>query len=177
MTLPSDIKVTTEILWQGALIFALVDVAFISVLVRRIKAASLRRRKWAIVGTTGVFWCIIWILMTTFLWAPVYSYVFPEWARWVIPPVYGVVFAMVGWLFWWLAFRLPGNPVINLCLLGGLWGMITHIWAIYRGILDKPPMLQGASPIATAVMPIFEFIFYWCIILSVASLRRGRREG
>ena len=48
--------------------------------------------------------------------------------------------------------------------------MITHIWAIYRGILAKPPMLQGVSPVAAAIMPIFEFIFYWCIILSVAWL-------
>jgi hypothetical protein len=114
--------------------------------------------------------------MVCFFWEPVYHYVFPEWARWVIPPIYGVVFAAVGWLFYWLALRLPGNPVVNLCFLGGLWGMITHIWAIYRGILDKPPMLQGASPVAAAVMPIFEFIFYWCVILSTASLLRGRRD-
>ena len=171
MILPPDLKVTTEILWRGALIFALIDVVYVGVLVWRIKPAELRKLKWVIVGTTGVYWCIIWLLIgSIFFWEPVYHYVFPEWARWVIPPVYGVVFAAVGWLFWWLAFRLPGNPMINLCLLGGLWGMITHIWAIFRGILDKPPMLQGASPIATAVMPIFEFIFYWCIIISAASL-------
>jgi len=36
--------------------------------------------------------------------------------------------------------------------------------------VDKPPMLQGASPVAAVVIAIFEFTFYWCIILSVACL-------
>lgn len=176
MAVPADQKVTTEILWRGALIFALIDAVLVGFLVRRITPVWLRQLKWTIVATTGVVWCVIWILMACFFWERVYHYVFPEWARWVIPPVYGVLFAAVGWLFYSLALRLPGNPVVNLCLLGGLWGMITHIWAIHRGILDKPPMLQGASPVAAAIMPIFEFIFYWCIILGIASLLRRRQD-
>jgi hypothetical protein len=75
-------------------------------------------------------------------------------------------------MFWKIALRFPGNPVISWSLLGGLCGMITHIWAVYRGILDKPPMLQGTSPIATVIMPIFEFIFYYCVILSLTALLR-----
>ena len=177
MTPTRNLKVTTEILWQGALIFALIDVVFVAVLARLTKPESLRQLKWTLVATTGIFWCIVWTLMNSVFWEPVYHYVFPEWARWIIPPAYGVLFAAVGWLFWWLALRAPGNPVMNLCLLGGLWGMVTHIWAIYRGILNVPPMLQGVSPIAAVVMPIFEFIFYWCIILSVASLIRRGRQG
>jgi hypothetical protein len=48
--------------------------------------------------------------------------------------------------------------------------MVTHLWAVYRGIADKPPMLQGASPTAAVIIAIFEFMFYWCIILSAAAL-------
>src|SRR5574341_2154410 len=33
-----------------------------------------------------------------------------------------------------------------------------------------PPALQGANPVAAVVIAIFEFIFYWCIILGVAAL-------
>lgn len=52
--------------------------------------------------------------------------------------------------------------------------MITHLWAVYRGIVDRPPMLQGADPVAAIVIAVFEFMFYWCIMLSVALLlRRG----
>jgi hypothetical protein len=92
------------------------------------------------------------------------------WARWIIPPAYGLLFSSVGLLFWWLAFRLPANKVMNFCILGGLWGMTTHIWAIYRGILEKPPMLQGASSIAAIIIAIFEFIFYWSVCLAITSL-------
>jgi hypothetical protein len=73
-------------------------------------------------------------------------------------------------VFCWLALRLPGNAVVNFCLLGGLWGMITHIWAVARGLVEKPPMLQGVNPVAAVVIAGFEFMFYWCIMLSIASL-------
>jgi hypothetical protein len=46
--------------------------------------------------------------------------------------------------------------------------MVTHVWAVHLGIVDKPPMLQGASPVAAVVFAVFEFTLYWCIILSVA---------
>jgi hypothetical protein len=175
MTLTTDIKVTTGILWQGALIFAFIDTIFIAVLARIIKPARLREMKWTLVAVMGVFFCALFgILASHLFWESVYHYVFPEWSRWFIPPAYGLLFAAVGLLFWGLAFRLPSNAVLNFCILGGLWGMVTHVWAIYRGILDKPPMLQGVSPTAAVVLPIFEFMFYWCICLSLASLlQRG----
>lgn len=169
----SDLKVTTKMLWQGALIFALIDILFVAVLTRSIKAENFRLFKWPLVITTGIFWFLLLLtLMLWLFWEPVYHYVFPAWARWFIPPVYGVLFAATGYFFWWLARRLPGNPIINWCLLGGLWGMVTHAWAIYRGILGKVPMLQGASPVAAVIMPIFEFAFYYCVILSIAALNQ-----
>lgn len=168
-----DAKVTTHILWEGALIFALIDVVFISILRRRIRFEAFRQFKWTLVITTGIFWCLLLgTLMSGIFWEPVYHYVFPDWSRWLIPPVYGLFFAAVGFVFWWIALRFPKEPVVTWCLLGGLWGMLTHIWAVYRGILDKPPMLQGASPVATVIMPIFEFIFYYCVILGLTSLLR-----
>jgi hypothetical protein len=165
-----DLKVTSEVLWRGALIFAVIDILFAAILTRRIKAESFRLLKWPLTITAGIFWALLLLtMMSGLFWQSVYGYLFPSWARWLIPPMYGLLFAATGYFFWWLAKRLPGNSVINWCLLGGLWGMVTHSWAIYRGILDKVPMLQGASPIATVIMPIFEFGFYYCVILSLAA--------
>jgi len=162
-------------LWLGALIFALLDFAFVAFLAWRIKPDTFKRLKWNLLVTTAAFWFVLWTSMSYFFWDPVYHYVFPEWARWFIPPVYGLLFGAVALLFWWLALRLPGHGLINFCILGGLLGMITHVWAIYRGILDKPPMLKGASPAAVTVMPFFEFIFYWCLIITISRLMwRGR---
>jgi hypothetical protein len=182
MAFPPDGRVTTEILWKAALIFAPVDAVLVSVLAWRIDARAFRSIKRTLVATTAIFWFAMWMVMTSGLfWESVYHYVFPAWARWFIPPAYGLLFGAVAWLFWQLALRLPGRPVVNYCLLGGLWGALTHLWAISRGILDKPPMLRGASPIAAVVFPIFEFILYWCITVTLAflmqRLRRGRSHG
>jgi len=176
MTLPPDFKVTSEMLWQATLILAVIDVGFIPLLAWRIKPLVFRRLKWALLATTAIFWSTLWIWALVNFWDSVYRYVFPDWARWLIPPAYGLLFAAVGLVFWWLALRCPGNAVVGFCLLGGLWGMITHIWAVYRGIVDKPPMLQGVDPVAAIVVAVFEFMFYWCIILSVALLLQLGRQ-
>jgi len=170
------IKVTSEILWRAAMLFALFDFVLVAYLSRFIEPEHFRRMKWPVTVITGIFWVLIWLAMVLFFWEPVYHYVFPSWSRWILPPLFGILFGFVGLLFWWLAMHLKGNPVTNFCLLGGLWGMITHILAIQRGLLEKPPMLQEAGVIAASVMPIFEFIFYWCVILGLTMkwLRKSK---
>jgi len=168
--LPPDVKVTTRLLWMGALIFALIDAGFVPLLAWRIKRAGFRQLKWTLVITTAIFWGSLWKWVITNFWESVYHYVFPAWTYRLIPPFMCLLFATLALLFWWMALRLPGHVVTNFCFLGGLSGMITHIWAVFRGILDKPPMLQGSAPVAAVVIAIFEYVFYWCIILSVAWL-------
>ena len=164
----AEYRVTSDLLWQGAIFFAVIDVPFVTMLVRHIDSRLFRGMRSFLMITSGIVWCVIWIMMSAFFWDPVYHYVFPAWARWIIPPAYGLLFALVAFVFWWLSFRLPGWPVLNFCVLGGLWGTATHLWGITRGLIDKPPMLQGVSPTAVAVMPIFEFMFYWSLILTVS---------
>jgi hypothetical protein len=170
------VKVTSEILWRATLLFALFDLVLVAFLARFIETEMFRRMKRPVILFTGILWFLIWLTMVIFFWEPVYHYVFPSWSRWLLPFLFGIGFALVGLFFWWLAQQFKGNPVINFCLLGGLWGMITHIWAIYRGILEKPPVLQGASPISASIMPIFEFIFYWCIILGLGMVWQRRSD-
>lgn len=176
MAVSPDIKVITDILWKGALLFAVIDIPFVYMLSRRTSAAAFRDLKWTLIITTGVFFCLLFgTLMSGIFWQSVYHYFFPEWARWLIIPIYGLLFAVAGFSFWWLATHLLGNPVVNWCILGGLWGMVTHTWAMLRGLLDKPPMLQGAAPVAVLAVAAVEFIFYWCVVLSIASLLCGGR--
>jgi hypothetical protein len=167
----TEIKVTTEILWEGAFFFALIDVIFVAILTRLIKPADFYKMKWRLVVIMAIFFCTLFGVLVSFVfWDSVYCYVFPAWARWIIPPVYGLLFASFGLFVWWLSFSLRTNAVMNFCLFGGLWGIMTHIWAIYRGILEKPPMLQGANPFAAVIIAAFEFIFYWCVCLSLTFL-------
>jgi hypothetical protein len=169
--LPPGVKITTDVLWLGTLIFALIDAVFIPILAWRINPAIFRRFKWALVITTAIFWSSLWAWALANFWDSVYSYVFPSWTHWLIPPTFGLLYAGISLLFWWLASHLRGNAVVNFCLFGGLWGMMTHLFAVSIGIVTKPPVLQGAAPVAAVVFAIFEFMLYWCIILSVAALR------
>jgi len=170
MTLPPDLRITTEMLWHGVLIFALLDAVYVPVLIWRITQENFERIKWTLLVTTGLFWGLLWVWVLFHFWEPVYSYIFLAWMRGFIPFAYGFLFAGIGLGMWWLSLRLPGNPVLSFCLLGGLWGVITHIWAVHLGIVDKPPMLQKAGATAAVVIAAFEFMFYWCVILSITSI-------
>jgi hypothetical protein len=167
----NELKVTSEILWRGALLFAIIDLVYVSIIIKIIKPSDLLKMKWTLVIVMALFFTFLFGFITSFLfWDSVYSYVFPTWARWIIPPFYGLLFSLAGLFFWRIASYSRTNQVIIFCLLGGLWGILTHILAIYRGILDKPPMLTGASPVAALTIAAFEFIFYWCICLTITRL-------
>jgi hypothetical protein len=181
MEIPSDLKVTTEILLRGALIFALIDFVYVAILFKLVKPAYLKRMKWNLVIIMALFFFILLgSVMSILFWDSVYSYVFPSKIRWIIPPVYGLLFSAAGLLFWRISIRSTKYSVVIFCLFGGLWGMLTHILAIERGILDKPPTLKGSSPFAALTIAAFEFIFYWCLCLtisgSITALRAKRQR-
>lgn len=177
MQLP-DMPVTSEVLWRGVLLAAPIDAALILTLALRIDAATFRRRKWLITGVTGLFFALLWgIVVCRLFWDPVYHYFFPAWSRLLLPLAYGLGFAVAGWLSCVVALRVGGNCVVSFCVLIGLWGMAGHVWAIHRGLLEKPPLLRGASPAAAVIFSGFEFMFYAGVILalSVLSERVGAR--
>jgi hypothetical protein len=54
MPLP-DVKITTNMLWSGTLIFAGIGAVFIPILACRIYPATFRRFMWALGITTAIF--------------------------------------------------------------------------------------------------------------------------
>ena len=166
----SDIMITTKMLYQGALIFALMDIALIPLLVWRINRDTFHRLKWLLVIAAAFAWFGIWSWTVVNFWEDVYSYVFPPWAQALVPWIAFVAAGFVVIGLWTISLRIKGNPVLTYCLLGGILGSLTHIWAVYRGLVTKPPMLQGVSPLAAVVIAFFEYTFYWCVILTAAKL-------
>jgi hypothetical protein len=167
--IPEGVKITTPVLIWGTIMFAAIDAVLVPLLAWRIRNETFARMKVPLLIVTGLFWFGMWMGMVTGFWEPVYRFVFPGWARWLIPPVYGLLFTGVCLLFFWLARKMGGRHSLNFILLGGLWGMCTHLMAVGLGIVSKPPPLQRASPVAAVVIAIFEFIFYWCIITLISS--------
>jgi len=168
--LSEEIQITTNTLLLGSLVFAILDSIFIPVLAWRIKPVLFKQLKWFLVSFTGMVWFGIWTWVLHEFWDSVYRYVFPVWAQQWIPIAFGLLMAGVGLLFWTIAQRNQSNPIPVICGLAGVWGILTHTWAIHRGIVTKPPMLMGASPLAALLIAFFEYIFYWCIIIALSAM-------
>jgi hypothetical protein len=77
--LPVDYQITTQMLYQGALLFGLLDALIIPVLVWRVNKNRFQQVKWALVAIAGIFWFGIWRWATINYWETVYQYVFPDW--------------------------------------------------------------------------------------------------
>ncbi len=168
--MPTDINITTELLYKGALIFALMDAVYVPLLARGVNKETFCKLKWTLVIAAAFVWYGIWSWAIGNYWEAVYSYIFPAWiARWVSWIAFFAAGVVVLGL-WAIAMRIRWNPVLTYCLIGGALGSLTHIWAVQRGIVTKPPMLQGASPLAAVVIAFFEFMFYWCTILVLAKM-------
>src|SRR5512138_3487913 len=133
-------------LFQGALLFALLDAVLVPLLVRRVRPEMFGRLGWAVALAAGAAWFSIWSWAIGNFWESVYRYLFPAWGQAWIPFIACLIAAGMGFALWSLAIRFPGQPVLIFCFSGGLLGVLTHLWAVYRGVVTKPPMLSGASP-------------------------------
>ncbi len=167
--MPAELKITTELLYQGVLIFALMDTIYVPLLVWRVKDETFRKLKWSLVIAAALIWWGIWSWAIGNFWETVYSYLFPAWARAWTPWIAFVAAGAAALGLWKLAVRVEGKSVLAYVLCGGALGSLTHIWAVIRGVVSKPPMLQGASPLAAVIFAFFEYIFYWCAILTLAK--------
>ena len=170
ITMPDDLKITTAMLYQGALVFALMDAIYIPLLIWRVREETFRRLKWTLVIAAAFVWFGIWSWAIGNFWETVYSHVFPTWARSWTPWIAFVAAGGVAYLFWRVALRAKVKAVLIYCLLSGILGSLTHLWAVTRGTVTKPPMLQGASPLGAVTIAFFEYTFYWCVILTLAAV-------
>ncbi|MGZ6346105.1 MAG: hypothetical protein ACXWNC_00855 [Anaerolineales bacterium] len=156
---------------MDSVIIALVDVAFVLLLTWRIKRSRFRDLKWTLVGTAAIFWSIFGIFLVSVFWDTFYYSFFPGWFHFggiliFVPILYGL-FALV---FYWLALHVPGNPIFVFCLLAGLESVLEHLWGIYGIKILEIPILKEASPASILTFSFPEYIFYWCIVISITVL-------
>jgi hypothetical protein len=164
---------TTEMFWWSTLVVGLIDFTLVFLLARRLTPARFLELRWPLLAGMLVVWVPIWMVLFPSFWDSVYRLVMPPWARWGYQ-LFAVLFPVLGLGFWWLALRIPGNPVVNYCLLGGLLGFLTHLRAMYAARMhEKVPLLRGVSPMAMIVFSFFEFVAYWVVALLLAlALKR-----
>jgi len=169
MTLP-DTKLTSEMFWLSALVAGIVDIIFVFLLALCIKPTRFRQLNWALTGTSTILWGVFATACLWGFWDLYYRYFYPGWVRW-LAPLDALLYGAIALALWWLALRLPGNSVVNFCLLGGLESVLEHLVGIYGlGILEKVPIFQGVCPAPALVFAFFEYIFYWSVVLGIAVL-------
>jgi hypothetical protein len=166
----SGIEITTELLRNAAIVLAVIDSLYVAALFLFVKREIFTNIKWELLVFTALLWFSIWMWAVGYFWESVYHYVFPEWSRWLLPVFMALITAAVAGFAWKVSVGFTFHPVITYCMLGGLWGFVSHVIAVFRGITEKPPVLQGASSVAAVVFAIFEFIFYWCLTVTVSVL-------
>jgi len=162
----TDAQLTTAMIWKvTGIVFAL-DVILILLARHLISRERFNQMRWLLAGAGGVFFLGVWISVLWWGWDWFYSYIFPGWARYLLPPVFFLAYTLIALGMGWLSLKLPGNPAVSWCVLGGVEGLLTHIYAIYGlGAASKPPIMQGSDPFAVLIFAIFEKAFYWSLIL------------
>lgn len=161
---------TTELFLVAAATALVVDLVLLWLVFCTISLQRYYSLAWAVLASAFTFWSILWKVMLAWGWEWFYGYIFPEWAKnWT--PVLGITYAFVGMLIWWMATKLPGNPAINFCLLGGFEGIISHIYALFGlQAIENVPLLAGVDPFAIIIFALAEKILYWSLVLYLAVI-------
>lgn len=172
MDLPEGFQITTKLLLQGGLVFALADIFLLLLLSYKVKAIPFESIIPTLPIATAIIYGGIWVWAIANFWESVYGFLFPPWSRWIVPAAQAVLTGAISYLAVRLALRVKFPSMLVYCLLGGVWGILGHTSALASGIVSKPPLLQGAAPGAVLFIAFFEYIFYWSMILLVSLLGR-----
>ena len=167
--------IASQRVWMMALFTAGIAVCLMFLLSWRIKFWRFRQLKWHVLIASALFWGVFATTMVWSFWDSYYWYFAPDIARW-IAPLDALLYGAIGFLLWWLARHLPGNPVANFCLLGGLESIPEHLLGIFRFKIMDIPMLQGISAESVMVFAVFEYIVYWGGVLLLAMILQNGIE-
>ncbi len=166
-----ETELTDELYWRATLVWGVVAAILLWLLARYLPRHRLERVRWAIPLAAALFWGIFSAVIVWSGWESYYRFFYSSRLRIIIPLLAPLIYAGASLLLWWLACRLPGNPVVTFCLLGGLASLVEHGAAIYLlDILDRVPLLQGSGPLAVLAFAVPEYVVYWGVVLTLAAL-------
>lgn len=169
---------TSELYWLSAALLTVVDLSALYCLSQCVPASRFRKAGSEIAVVSLLFWGGLWgaLMVNDTVWEWCYCYIFSEVDRWRMPLLMAVLFSLVGVGMWWLSTRLPINPVLTFAALGALVSLPDHFYAIFVKKVLETPMLAQVSTASAVVFGIFEFVFYWILIMSIAIFARSVHE-
>jgi hypothetical protein len=163
---------SSELLWQATLIVALIDTPLLIIIGRWVSSELFCKLKWYLSGAAFAVYAALWgTFGSVYFWDTVYKAIFPVWFRWLLAPVYGLLFGALALAFWRASTFTARWQAVWFSLLGGMVSLVGHGIGISRGLL-RVPLLAEVSAASALVFGVFEFIFYWCVILGLSVAGR-----
>jgi hypothetical protein len=160
---------TSELLWRAAFVAALIDIPLLIIVARSVHSGLFRELKWYLAAAAFAVYAALWgAFGSIYFWDSVYSAIFPAWFRWYLPLIYGLLFGALALLFWRVSLIAPRSQAVWFTLLGGLVSIVGHSLGISRGLL-RVPLLAQVSARSALAFGVFEFIFYWCVIVGLGA--------
>lgn len=157
-------------MWLSISIVILIALSLVPILAWRIRAARFRSIRWWMFGlAAGLFWGTLAFILHAVYWDSYYRYFAPSYVQWLTPATV-LFYVLVGLGLRWLSLRMPGNPVLNFCLLGAVESIPEHLLAIYRMHILDIPMFQDTKAILIFVFAFFEYAIYWGSVVLLAVL-------
>jgi hypothetical protein len=164
--MPLDARLTTPIVLICTIILVLLDAILIFMAWRTIRGEQFEHMRWLLAIAGGIFFLLVWTSVMLWAWDWFYSFIFPAWGRYLLPPIFWIGYTLIALVMVWLSLKLPGKPAVTWCILGGVEGLLSHLYAIFGlGAASKPPIMQGTDPFAVLIFAVFEKAFYWSLIL------------
>lgn len=162
-------SLTSDLFWRASAVMAAVD-AVLLLLAARISTSLFEKLKWHLAGAAGALYALLWgVFASVAFWDDVYGLLFPAWARWLLPPFYGLLFAAIALGFWAICWRAPRWPAVWFVVLGGLVSLVGHGIGMSRGLM-RVPMLASVDPVAALVFGVFEFMAYFSVVTGASVL-------
>lgn len=161
-------QLTSRQVWLSTLIFGGLGLALLLPLLFLFQDPAVQDAVRPIVLTSALFWGVLAAVAIFGFWDLYYSHFYPTWIRW-LTPLDLLLYGAIGLGLWWLAQRLPGPDVLWFALLGGVEGILEHLFGVYvLQILDKVPWLQGLTPPPVLIFSFFEYVVYWTLVAWLA---------
>jgi hypothetical protein len=163
---------SSELLWQATLIVVLIDTPLLIIIGRWVSSELFCKLKWYLSGAAFVVYAALWgTFGSVYFWDTVYKAIFPAWFRWLLAPAYGLLFGVLALAFWRASALTDRWQAVWFSLLGGVVSLVGHGIGISRGLL-RVSLLSEVSAASALVFGVFEFIFYWCVILGLSVAGR-----
>ena len=165
-------QLTSELMWRITLITVLIDTPILIFAARWVSPDLFRKLKWYLVGAAVLIYAAIWgTFGSVFFWDTVYKAIFPGWSRWLLPLGFGLLYGSLALAFWRVSLLAARWQVVWFILLGGLMSLVGHSIGISRGLF-RVPMLAETSIASALAFGVFEFVFYWCVIVGISVVVR-----